>query len=168
MCDLVGQSDWFRAANSIAFYAPFDGEIECGPLLKLARDAGKACYLPTIAGSSLVFREATDTAVNNRFGISEPQPSAPSIAAADLDLIFVPLVGFDAKCNRIGMGKGFYDRALAATGTLSPIRLGVGWACQQVNPITPLAHDIPMHAVATESGWIPPSAGMPASPSGTG
>lgn len=158
MRDRVCASSWFRTANKVAFYAPFDGEIDCTPLLQHARSAGKACYLPGLAGASLVFREATVTAVNNRFGISEPAPDAAAIAISDLDLIFVPLVGFDTRCNRIGMGKGFYDRALGpAAGSANPVRIGLAWACQQVATITPSRYDIPMHAVATEAGWTRPA-----------
>lgn len=85
---------------------------------------------------------------NNRFGIEEPI-NASNIAIQRLSTIFVPLVGYDKDCNRIGMGKGFYDKALskAAAGTRL---IGIAHSCQEVDQLEPQPWDIPLDAVVTE------------------
>tara|TARA_Y100001934_G_scaffold249277_1_gene310594 strand:+ start:668 stop:1132 length:465 start_codon:yes stop_codon:yes gene_type:complete len=144
----------FRDAENVALYVAFDGEIDCHRILGEALSAGKACFLPALAGPSLEFREASANSIVNRFGIQEPRHDATRIPISRLDLILVPLVGFDHRGNRIGMGKGFYDRALASVRTApQPVRVGVAWACQEVPGIVPGEHDVPLHAIVTEDGW---------------
>ena len=147
----------FGSASRLAFYAPFDGELDCTLLLERAQADRKQCYLPSLAGRRLVFREATAARIDNSFGIREPDTSATIIDVSRLDLIFIPVVGFDLKGHRLGMGQGFYDRALAPVATSPcPMRIGIAWDCQEVEAITPTAHDVVMHAVVTESRWVQP------------
>lgn len=91
----------------------------------------------------------------NRFGIPEPSRHRGRIGPPwNLDLLLVPLVGFDADCNRIGMGGGFYDRTLAylrhRTHWRRPRLIGIAHECQRVEQIHPRTWDIPLDAVATE------------------
>ncbi len=91
----------------------------------------------------------------NRFGIPEPARRQRRLALAwTLDLILVPLVGFDADCNRLGMGGGFYDRTLSflrqRTHWQRPRLIGIAHECQRVERIQPQPWDIPLDAVATE------------------
>jgi 5-formyltetrahydrofolate cyclo-ligase len=76
------------------------------------------------------------------------------MAAAALQLIFVPLVGFDVRGNRLGMGAGYYDRALAFRRRREhwdgPRLIGIAHSCQQVDAIDPTPTDIPLDAVVTE------------------
>jgi 5-formyltetrahydrofolate cyclo-ligase len=76
------------------------------------------------------------------FGILEPQGDA--VSPAQLDLIVVPGVAFDAKNNRMGRGKGFYDRLLA---NLSVPTVGVAYAEQLYLAIPTQPHDIPLNHV---------------------
>jgi 5-formyltetrahydrofolate cyclo-ligase len=73
-----------------------------------------------------------------------------------LDLMLVPLVGFDGACNRIGMGGGFYDRTLAYLRRRRhwrrPRLIGIAHECQRVDRIDPRPWDIPLDAVVTEQG----------------
>ena len=78
--------------------------------------------------------------------IREPQ-GGRLIRPQALDVILVPLVAFDAQCRRLGHGAGYYDRYLAQTDAL---RIGVGFACQKVDAIYALPHDIAMDLIVTE------------------
>ena len=78
--------------------------------------------------------------------IREPQ-GGRLIRPQALDVILVPLVAFDAQCRRLGHGAGYYDRYLAQTDAL---RIGVGFACQKVDAIHALPHDIAMDLIVTE------------------
>lgn len=145
------RSSWWRKAHNIAFYWPADGEISPLPLLRWSLRAGKHCYLPVIHGKSLEFRryERGQRLRRNHFNIPEPH-SAQRCAARQLDVILIPLVAFDERCNRLGMGAGFYDRALAGRGKNIPRRVGVAHELQKIAAVPTDPWDIPLHAVFTE------------------
>ncbi len=92
----------------------------------------------------------------NRFGIPEPcfDPRM-CIGPRFLGVVFMPLLGFDQQGNRLGMGGGFYDRALEfkhrANGT-RPLLIGAAFDCQRVEALAINAWDVAMDAVVTESG----------------
>src|SRR5690606_7992459 len=89
----------------------------------------------------------------NRFGILEPNQAAQSIDIQQLDLILLPLVGFDAQGRRLGMGGGYYDRSLAFKKVykkLGPKLIGLAHAIQQVDALTVDIWDVPLDAIVTD------------------
>lgn len=123
----------------IAAYYPFRGEIS--PLFINPH------ALPIIKNELVEFHQyQKDNLSINKFGIFEPKEGSFIIIP---DVIIIPLVAFDEKCNRLGYGGGFYDRTLP----LYPfaIKIGVGFAMQQYQGILPHdEHDISMDYIATE------------------
>jgi 5-formyltetrahydrofolate cyclo-ligase len=160
LAERLRSSPIFLRARRIGAYVASDGEIDPLPLLDVARATGKRCYLPVLhpfAGPSLWFCEwrAGDPLVPNRYAIPEPDPkSRPPHPAWSLDLLLVPLVGFDARGNRLGMGGGFYDRTLAylnhRTRWHRPRVLGLAHELQRVDALPTNAWDIPLDGVVTE------------------
>ncbi len=154
----------FLRARRIAFYWPADGELDPRPLLRKAYKDGKACFLPVIRtltgtrrGGRLWFAHfrPLDPLHPNRFGIPEPTARRYRLTAPwKLDLLLIPLVGFDAECHRIGMGGGFYDRTLGylrhRRHWRRPRLVGIGHECQRVDRIEPRPWDIALDAVVTE------------------
>ncbi|MFT5032107.1 MAG: 5-formyltetrahydrofolate cyclo-ligase [Bermanella sp.] len=146
-----------RTARTIGFYMASDGEISPRPsLLRLARQ-GRLCFLPCINGKQLQFRRYRpgQTLKRNRFKIPEP-PANRSLPRAPhrLDVILLPLVGFDAKGNRLGMGGGFYDQTLAKLQQSSrPLLIGLAHECQRMNELPVQSWDIPLDAIATDKGF---------------
>lgn len=152
----------FLNSRRIAAYLPVDGEMDSMPLVWRAWELGKTVYLPVLVpyGHNRLwfapFRDG-DALVRNRFGIAEPlrihRERANSI---ELDLVLAPLVGFDARGNRLGMGGGFYDRSLAFLNRRrcwkKPRLIGLAHECQQVPRLDGAPWDVPLHAIATESG----------------
>ena len=133
----------WRRARHVALYLAADGEIDTSPLIHAAWRAGKRVYLPVVQSSKrLAFRRTTPTTplITGRFGIRIPHRTGePLRPVAGLDLLVMPLVGFDAAGHRLGMGGGFYDRTLAGRGRgRRPLRVGLAHACQQ-QPVIP--HD---------------------------
>ncbi len=115
----LAQHPLFRRARHIALYLPNDGEIDPCLLLREAQRRGKRTYLPVLHAwprTRMVFQrfEQGEKLRPNRFRIPEPvtdrKRQRPVWA---LDLILLPLVGFDEVGGRLGMGGGFYDRSLA-------------------------------------------------------
>ena len=106
----------FHHAESIAFYLAADGELSVECLLAAALAAGKRCFLPVAEREDcsmrfLRYEGDLSSLVANAWGILEPASSCEAIAATDLDLVLMPLVACDEHGNRLGRGKGFYDRA---------------------------------------------------------
>lgn len=145
----------FLRARHIALYLPADGEISPLPLSRLALALGKHCYLPSIRDEELVFMSyepGQTTLRENRFGLMEPQISPRNSRNPWLlDLVLVPLVGFDPRGYRMGMGKGYYDRCF---GPLSrrwhrPKLMGLAHSVQQTE-LEPDPWDVPLDLIATE------------------
>jgi 5-formyltetrahydrofolate cyclo-ligase len=160
----IRQTVFFRKANHMAFYQATNGEIDPSLLLRHALRQGKHCFLPVlhpIQQNRMLFvrvRENTRL-VPNRWGIAEPALRiCDVIPAKQLDLVLVPLVGFDNKGNRLGMGKGFYDRCFVDRHQhrkSNPLLVGLAHDCQEVTEgITPTDWDIPMDALATPAGYL--------------
>jgi 5-formyltetrahydrofolate cyclo-ligase len=153
-----------RAARRIALYWPNDGEMDTQLLLKRLKRMRKRCYLPMLSSLShdrLWFVPVGARLRNNCFGIPEPMaPARARLRAAELDLVFLPLVGFDRRGNRLGMGGGFYDRTFAflrAHGAWRRPRLiGLAHACQEAERIEAAAWDVPLAAIVTDREIIRP------------
>jgi 5-formyltetrahydrofolate cyclo-ligase len=146
------RTHWWKAAERIAFYWPADGEVSLLPLLHKSLCDGKRCYLPVVEDKQLQFREYRRGHVlkRNRYGIPEPRETA-LCTAHQLDVILLPLVAFDVHCNRLGMGAGFYDRALAAYVSRKPVRVGIAHEFQRVPHVPIDPWDVPLHMIVTDS-----------------
>lgn len=149
----------FRRASHIAFYMPTPEEVDTLPAIELASNEGKDIYLPVIDQalsrksplSFEAFEPEQTQLVKNRYGILEPaHRSGTPVRAIELDVICVPLVGFNQRCDRIGMGAGYYDRSLASPTYRRTTLVGVAFDCQQAD-FEPAAHDVPMDVIVTES-----------------
>jgi 5-formyltetrahydrofolate cyclo-ligase len=156
-----------RPGLRVAIYASFREELDSGPLLKLARRRGCRIFLPRIDTRtvSMKFVEALAGAreTMNHLGIVEPHGTR-AIGARWLDLVLLPLVGFDTHGMRLGMGGGYYDRTFAFknrhTAWRGPRLVGVAYSFQQVPSIGREWHDVPLDAVVTEAGVIRCSTGL--------
>ncbi|MDX8398380.1 MAG: 5-formyltetrahydrofolate cyclo-ligase [Mariprofundaceae bacterium] len=88
------------------------------------------------------------------FNIQEPSCGLAWQPKQDIPAILIcPVVGFDRQGNRIGMGKGCFDRWLATHEQHFDIIIGLAFSCQECQSIPHEHHDIALHAVITEQGW---------------
>lgn len=152
----------FTRARRIACYVPVDGEVDTMPLVEAAWHYGKAIYLPVLApfgGDRLWFRHyRPETLMRaNRFGIPEPaRRGNHDLKAKHLDLVIAPLVAFDGRGHRLGMGGGFYDRSFAylhrRLSWQRPRIVGLAYEFQRVDALPAEPWDVPLWGVATEQG----------------
>jgi len=146
----------------IAVYQNEDGEVDLSLLQRHLVRKNKRLCLPVLRPgphNRLWFAPYTpgEPLFPNRFGIPEPDTrKRPPVALRRIDAILMPLVGFDAGMNRLGMGGGFYDRTLAMLrrdgGWRRPRLIGVAHGCQRVESLEPSPWDVPMDWVVTEQG----------------
>ena len=141
-----------KQASYILSYNPFKGEIAPDALLK---NLTAQIYLPKITcfdNATMSFHLASNTLMNNRYGIGEPEEGSPTKYIHEFDVVLVPLVAFDNQCNRIGMGAGFYDKALKDLSDLctKPLLIGLAYQFQQVDSIKPDSWDEPLDVILTD------------------
>ena len=155
-------SQLLKAGRRIAVYFAYGHEAELAHVIALARRRRCTLYLPVITDfrhSRMRFvRYEVDSAMRvNRYGIAEPDARhAEIVPARRLDLVLLPLVGFDARGSRLGSGAGFYDRSLhhlrEGRRWRKPKLIGVGYECQRVPRLQPDRWDVPLDGILTERG----------------
>ena len=151
----------FKSGARVAIYLPFDGEADPGALAAAAAGRGVRLYVPVVvdlAHRRLRFYPLVGRTRAGTFGISVPHRIRHRHALAPrwFDLIVVPLVGVDAHGRRLGMGGGFYDRALGFRRHRrcwhGPRLVGLAFDCQRAESVFAQAFDVRLDALATESG----------------
>lgn len=144
----------------IGIYMPAKSEIDVLPLLDRALAMQLRCFLPVVPGQGrkrMWFSQMGEHPAwtLNRYGIPEYRhPLAKRVRAKYLDLLFLPLLGFDSRGFRLGMGGGYYDASLAYLkhfrGWRRPRVIGVAFSAQEVDRVPNDPWDMPMDAVLTE------------------
>ena len=151
-----------QAGSRIALYAALPHELDAVPLIERARARGCRIYLPRIDSArtsrGMRFLEMQGPLRRNRLGIEEPVRLGAALGARWLDLVFLPVVGFDRAGLRLGTGGGFYDRAFAFRQLRQtwhvPALVGLAYSFQEVAHLEAAPHDVRMDAVVTEKGII--------------
>jgi len=166
----LAQHPQFRRAKHISLYLPTDGEIDPRLLLRAAQRRGKATYLPVLSAwprTKMVFQRIRpgEKLKPNRFRILEPRANlARQRKVWTLDLVLLPLVGFDDVGGRLGMGGGFYDRSLAYMARRKtwrkPTLLGLAHECQKVERLAQASWDVPLQGTVTDKAWYFASAAL--------
>lgn len=154
-------------ARNIAGYLVNDGEVDLGAYItsQWQSPPSKQFALPVLhpvcKGHLLFLFYSSHTAlVKNKYKIKEPALSCQNVLpTSQCDVILMPLVGFDIKGNRLGMGGGYYDRTLAFTRTkrhshdqLSPNNpklVGIAHDIQEVKSLPIAPWDVPLDAIVT-------------------
>lgn len=140
------------AAALVAAFVSFGSEIDTSVLLeRLLADKGRLA-LPRVREGRMRFHEVTDLAqlTPGTLSILEPPAESPTRASDQLDFVVTPGVAFDSAGNRLGYGKGYYDRALAG---LRPGVPAVGFChdFQLVEDVPTDERDIQIAEIVTEA-----------------
>ena len=144
------------SANTILFFAPMPDELDVWPVLERSLALGTNCALPFFDaekrtyGAKQIQKLATDI-VTGKFGVREPAATCDDIPLDQFDLVLVPGLAFDLQGNRLGRGRGFYDRLLEK---ISGIKCGVGYDLQLLETIPTEPHDMMMDFVFTPARCV--------------
>lgn len=147
---------FYEAINCFATYRATKNEANPDDILTQAWQQQKKAFLPVLNDQLLVFKSfSADTHfMINRYGIEEPITTEAAINLEKLDCIFIPLVAFDDVGNRLGLGKGYYDKTLADLKNKAidqkPILVGIAYELQHVKQLPAQSWDVPMDYVITE------------------
>lgn len=139
----------FRKADCIAIYHSIPGEVETASFIEKWADK-KTFLLPVVEGNNIILYPylGNHTLCTGNFGIREPDRTACSPWDKTVDLLVVPGVAFDRQGNRLGRGKGYYDRLLT---TLTATKIGICFDFQLHNQIPAEPFDITMDLIISES-----------------
>ena len=147
----------FDPGTVVSGFFPIRSEIDPRPLMDELRKMGARLCLPVVMDkTTIVFRELVRTTelVDTGFGTRGPGPEA---AELDPQILIMPLSVFDHYGGRIGYGAGHYDRAIAhiIEKGIKPNLIGMAFDCQHHEQVSVEAHDQPLDAILTESGFHP-------------
>lgn len=140
----------FLMSDHILMYHSLPDELSTKSFLR-KWGGKKRFYLPRVNGVNLEILPYDESRLElGAFHIEEP--TGDDVVSADtLELIVVPAVAYDRKGNRLGRGKGFYDRLLS---TVKATKIGVGYEFQLYDDLPTEAHDVPMDIIITQNETI--------------
>jgi 5-formyltetrahydrofolate cyclo-ligase len=161
----LGRLGVWRRDRRVAAFLGMADEVDLRPCFGEAWRRGVRLYVPHILsrrdGRMVFVPYGPDTVLRgNAFDIAEPEHGARGrLPLRHFDTVLVPLVGFDARGHRLGMGAGYYDRALRLRlDRTQPFRrprlIGIAYSVQQVDRLEPSPWDVALDLVVTERGVL--------------
>ncbi len=146
----------FEKAHTVLFYASYKSEVDTFRLMQYCLSKGKTIALPKVEpeSSKLKLYEIMDLKELSTGYQNIPEPNVSEdrvLQVKDIDLIIVPGVTFDVRCNRLGYGKGFYDKML---NEKSCPAIALSYEEQIVDSVPAESHDIKMDKIITDKRII--------------
>ncbi|MBO7201271.1 MAG: 5-formyltetrahydrofolate cyclo-ligase [Bacteroidales bacterium] len=145
----VEENEQFKAAEVVLLYWSMADEVYTHDFVKQWADK-KTLLLPVVDGDDLrikPYRGMDNMVISEQFGIGEPTGDDYD-DLTKIKVIIVPGVAFDKNRNRMGRGRGYYDKLLS---TNKAYKIGVGFDFQIVDKVPTEEFDIPMDCVVSES-----------------
>ena len=151
ICKKILESELFNKAKNVFIFLSFGSEVLTNLIVEKCFEQGKKVCVPVCKQDGImdaVYIDSFDDMTCNRFGIKEPKDVKKIADKQDIDLIIAPGSVFDKNLNRIGYGKGFYDRFFVGTRAK---RVALAFDCQIVDFDLPTdEYDVKMHCIVTE------------------
>ncbi|TCG11263.1 5-formyltetrahydrofolate cyclo-ligase [Mycoplasma todarodis] len=139
-----------KNANTIAIFSSMEKEVQTKELIEYLLKQNKRVVLPYVIDEEMVMLEIKSSSFKSGEQyktIKQPSLDHKIVSAKEIELIFVPCVGFDSNGNRLGRGKGFYDRFLKRT---SAKKVLLALEVQRLENFKVEKHDVNMDVVITE------------------
>lgn len=154
VCDNLCDQSAFKKAETVLVYLSTPHEVDTSQIALRAWDLSKRVLAPRVSWEQrrmlpVEIRSLTSDVRDGIMGLREPVAGMP-IPVSEIDLVIVPGLGFDAKGNRLGRGRGFYDRFLSHRD-LRGVSCGVAFESQVVEAIPFGPHDIRVQMLVTDA-----------------
>lgn len=147
----------YARANVVLAYMGFGTEIETNAFFERIVNDGKTAVLPRVdrASQSLRLHSARSASglLTSKWGIREPRTDAPAVSIDAVDFVLMPGVAFDRSGNRLGYGRGYYDKLLSAANP-ALARVAAAFSCQVVERVPVGSHDKKVQCIFTEKETI--------------
>lgn len=144
----------FKEANTIMMYISSFKEPETLPIIEHLLEQGKKVIVPVSSTSTNTivptYIESISELEKGAYGILEPTIIRP-VDTADIDVVVIPGIAFDMHRNRLGFGKGYYDKFLE---DIDAKKIALCYDFQIVDDLPVNEHDIPMDLILTEEGEV--------------
>jgi 5-formyltetrahydrofolate cyclo-ligase len=159
----VREQPWYASASSVCCYVSIDSEVGTHALIDQALAESKQVSVPWCDGNQLRLAGilSRDELAPGTIGLLEPVVSVRAdplreVLPGSVGLFLVPGLGFSLAGERIGYGKGYYDRLLAdvKTGIKTGIKCGLAFQCQILEDLPTHEFDVRMHFIVTEAGLV--------------
>lgn len=147
--DMLEKTAAFMMSDHILMYHSLPDELPTTTFLD-KWSGRKHFYLPRVNGLNLeILPYDRSRLALGTFHIEEPTGDE-TVSVNDIELVIVPAVGYDSRGNRVGRGKGYYDRLLAESRAT---KVGVAYDFQVVDEIESEPHDVRVDIVITDKAW---------------
>jgi 5-formyltetrahydrofolate cyclo-ligase len=148
--DRIKSFEAWQDAQTVLLFSPLTDEPD---VERLFDESKRVCFprFKADRGYESAIIETIQDLVVGKFGIQEPPPEADEVNALDIDICLVPGLAFDEACNRLGRGRGFYDRWLPQ---ISGIKIGIGFDHQLIKSVPTESHDHQLDMVVVPSRAI--------------
>ncbi len=156
ICEKLYNSQLWQKSLKVFAFAPMNSEVDIWELLVKGLKEGKTIALPFYIKQGNIYqprivRDLEKDVVKGKMGIREPKEECEKLSMKEVDLILVPGVAFSPKGDRLGRGKGYYDKMLAEA---HGIKCGVCFECQYGWDVPVEPHDIKLDCIVTPSLWL--------------
>ena len=152
--------EYFTDARVAGYWATH-GELPLNLVIPPLATRGQQFLLPVISrGQLLRFApwQSGEAVQPNRYGIPEPSAPGELLEPFQLDMVLVPLLGFNRRGHRLGHGGGYYDRSFAFLNEqlrpTEPLLVGIAYSFQELPELEDQEWDVPLDFVATERELI--------------
>lgn len=145
----------YLRANTVLAYASFGEEVDTSSFLRTVLESGKRLMLPRVdkaKGALALYevRNLDDDLVAGQWGIREPRPDPARLRTLrEADFVLTPGLAFDPAGNRLGYGKGYYDRLFGDCPGASPFRMALAFDCQLVESVPAGVTDVRLDSIIT-------------------
>lgn len=153
ICNRLMEQSWYANAHTILVYSAIQSEVDLSLFCAQAQRDGKVLYFPKVFGENMEFFRIDDATQLQKgaFSVMEPNVDEFALKPYQSDIgapVLVPGVAFSERGERIGYGKGYYDRYISAHPNLFPV--GICFSCQLLDAIPVESQDITMCQIMTE------------------
>jgi 5-formyltetrahydrofolate cyclo-ligase len=146
----------FLRQETVMVYGSKEMEVNTSPLIRTLLERGNPVIVPVIVSADVSLRlsylQDISVLVPSTFGVPEPIGSEIPANPEDVEVIILPMLGFDRKGGRLGYGAGYYDRFLERNPEIK--KIGIAFACQEAETVPVDEKDIRMNLIITENGIV--------------